>query len=84
MPLEGTLLDSLKTVEREATTGSLKTRSVRSRDDKAFMVKMDEFDSFCSPPKLDDNIEKGLLMGQKSRFGRSKINVSVFHKELNK
>jgi hypothetical protein len=45
MPFEGTLLllDLLKTVEREATTGSLKTRSVRSRVDKAFMVKKDDF-----------------------------------------
>jgi hypothetical protein len=82
MLLEGTLFDLLKTVERETTTGSLKTRSVRSRDDKAFMVKKNDFDAFCTPPKLDDNIEEGLLMGQKSGFGQSKINVSSFHKEL--
>ena len=69
-------------MEREATTCSLKTRSVRSRDDKAFMVKKDDFDAFCTPPKLDDNIEEGLLLGQKSGFGQSKINVSSFHKEL--
>lgn len=39
MPIEGTLIDMIKTVEKEATSGHLKNRSLRGRDDKAFMVK---------------------------------------------
>lgn len=39
MPYEATLFDMIKTVEREATSGHLKNKSVRGRDDKAFMVK---------------------------------------------
>lgn len=46
------------------------------------MVKKDDFDAFFNPPKLDDNTERGLVMGQKSGFGRSKVTVSSFHKEL--
>lgn len=82
MPIEGTLIDMIKTVEKEATSGHLKNRSVRGRDDKAFMVKKDDFDAFCNPPKLDDNIEEGLVAGQKGNFGKSKVSLSPFHKEL--
>lgn len=82
MPIEGTLIDMIKTVEKEATSGHLKNRSVRGRDDKAFMVKKDDFDAFCNPPKLDDNIEEGLVVGQKGTFGKSRVTLSPFHKEL--
>ncbi|XP_062598250.1 uncharacterized protein LOC134259673 [Saccostrea cucullata] len=77
MPIEGTLIDMIKTVEKEATSEHLKNRSVRGRDDKAFMVKKDDFDAFCNPPKLDDNIEEGLVVGQKGSFGKSKVNLSI-------
>lgn len=84
MPIEGTLIDMIKTVEKEATSGRLKNRSVRGRDDKAFMIKKeeDDFDAFCNPPKLDDTIEEGLVVGQKGNFGKSKVSLSPFHKEL--
>lgn len=82
MPIEGTLIDMIKTVEKEATSGHLKNRSVRGRDDKAFMVKKDDFDAFCNPPKLDDNIEEGLVVGQKGNFGKSKVSLSPFHNDF--
>lgn len=84
LPLEGTIIDIVRSVEKEATAGHLKNRSVRGRDDKAFMVKKDDFNEFCMSPKLDDNIEEGLVVGQKKgNFNnRSKVHVPPFHKEL--
>ncbi|VDI05939.1 Hypothetical predicted protein [Mytilus galloprovincialis] len=38
LPLEGTTVEVFKNVEKEAMSGRLKNRSVRLRDDKAFMV----------------------------------------------
>lgn len=35
-------------------------------------------DAFCNPPKLDDNIEEGLVAGQKGNFGKSKVSLSPF------
>ncbi|CAG2198252.1 unnamed protein product [Mytilus edulis] len=61
LPLEGTIIDMVKSVEKEAISGHLKNRAVRAGDDKAFVVKKYDFiNAFCSPPKLDDNIEEGL------------------------
>ncbi|VDI18139.1 Hypothetical predicted protein, partial [Mytilus galloprovincialis] len=68
LPLEGTIIDMVKSVEKEAISGHLKNRAVRGRDDKAFMVKKDDFNAFCSPPKLDDNIEEGLPIGHKEQI----------------
>lgn len=86
LPLEGTIIDTIKRVEKEAVAGHLKNRSVRGRDDKAFMVNKDDFNAFCSPPKLDDNIEEGLALqslGRKSTFvSKSRIHIPAFHKEL--
>lgn len=31
---------------------------------------------------MDDNIEEGLAVGQKGNFGKSKVSLSPFHKEL--
>ncbi|CAC5382111.1 unnamed protein product [Mytilus coruscus] len=58
LPLEGTTIEVFKNVEKEAMSGRLKNRSVRLRDDKAFMVSKKDFTDFCSPPRLDDNIEE--------------------------
>ncbi|CAC5423084.1 unnamed protein product [Mytilus coruscus] len=58
VPLEGTTIEVFKNVEKEAMSGRLKNRSVRLRDDKAFMVSKKDFTEFCSPPRLDDNIEE--------------------------
>lgn len=86
LPLEGTIIDTVKRVEKEAVAGHLKNRSVRGRDDKAFMVNKDDFNAFCSPPKLDDNIEEGLALqnqGRRNSFGsKSRIQIPHFHKEL--
>ncbi|CAC5412705.1 unnamed protein product [Mytilus coruscus] len=69
LPLEGTAIEVFKNVEKEAMSGRLKNRSVRLRDDKAFMVSKKDFTEFCSPPRLDDNIEEGLssTMGNKKK-----------------
>ncbi|CAC5358297.1 unnamed protein product [Mytilus coruscus] len=69
LPLEGTTIEVFKNVEKEAMSGRLKNRSVRLRDDKAFMVSKKDFTDFCSPPRLDDNIEEELssTMGNKKK-----------------
>ncbi|CAG2220561.1 unnamed protein product [Mytilus edulis] len=72
----------VKSVEKEAISGHLKNRAVRGRDDKAFMVKKDDFNAFCSPPKLDDNIEEGLPIGHKGNSFKSGVNIPPFHREL--
>ncbi|CAG2244407.1 unnamed protein product [Mytilus edulis] len=59
-----------------------RNRAVRGRDDKAFMVKKDDFNAFCSPPKLDDNIEEGLPIGHKGNSFKSGVNIPPFHREL--
>ncbi|VDI73954.1 Hypothetical predicted protein [Mytilus galloprovincialis] len=82
LPLEGTIIDMVKSVEKEAISGHLKNRAVRGRDDKAFMVKKDDFNAFCSPPKLDDNIEEGLPIGHKGNSFKSGVNIPPFHREL--
>lgn len=85
LPIEGTLIDVVKSVEKEATSGHLKNRSVRGRDDKAFMVRKDDFNDFCTPPKLDDNIEEGLVAGHRkgnSNNNKSRVYIPPFHKEL--
>lgn len=88
LPLEGTTVEVFKNVEKEAMSGRLKNRSVRLRDDKAFMVSKKDFTEFCSPPRLDDNIEEGLssTMGNKKKgfVDRKKFSHSLpsFHKEM--
>ncbi|CAG2257833.1 unnamed protein product [Mytilus edulis] len=82
LPLEGTIIDMVKSVEKEAISGHLKNRAVRGRDDKAFMVKKDDFNAFCSPPKLDDNIEEGLPIGHEGNSFKSGVNIPPFHREL--
>ncbi|CAC5411403.1 udp [Mytilus coruscus] len=82
LPLEGTIIDMVKSVEKEAISGHLKNRAVRVRDDKAFMVKKDDFNAFCSPPKLDANIEEGLAIGHKGNSFKSGVNIPPFHREL--
>ncbi|XP_063408896.1 uncharacterized protein LOC134692376 [Mytilus trossulus] len=87
LPLEGTTVEVFKNMEKEAMSGRLKNRSVRLRDDKAFLVSKKDFTEFCSPPRLDDNIEKGLssTMGNKKKgfVDRKKFSHSLpsFHKE---
>ncbi|VDI11592.1 Hypothetical predicted protein [Mytilus galloprovincialis] len=46
------------------------------------MVKKDDFNAFCSPPKLDDNIEEGLPIGHKGNSFKSGVNIPPFHREL--
>ncbi|XP_052098758.1 uncharacterized protein LOC127733435 [Mytilus californianus] len=81
LPLEGTIIDMVKSVEKEAISGHLKNRAVRGRDDEAFMVKKDDFNAFCSP-KLDDNIEEVLAIGHIGNSVRSGVNIPPFHREL--
>ena len=88
LPMEGTTIDTFKAVEKEAITGKLKNRSVRLRDDKAFMVSKQDFTEFCSPPRLDDNIEEGLsstMSNRKRSYNdrkRSSYSLSPFEKEM--
>ena len=87
LPMEGKIVDVFKDVEREAVSGKLRSRSVRARDDKAFMVDKEDFNAFCSPPRLDENIEEGLSATTgnfKKNFGNrnSRINLSPFQKEM--
>lgn len=63
MLIEGTLLDMIKSVEKEITSSHLKNRSLLSRI--SLHGKKDDFNAFCTPSKLDGNIEEGLVMGQR-------------------
>ncbi|CAG2200162.1 unnamed protein product [Mytilus edulis] len=82
LPLEGTIIDMVKSVEKEAISGHLKNRAVRGRDDKAFMVKKDDFNAFCIPSKVDDNIEEGLPIGHTGNSFKSGVNIPPFHRKL--
>lgn len=73
MFIEGIFIDMIKIVEKEVIFGYLKNRFVCGRDDKVFMVKKDDFDVFCNFFKLDDNIEEGLVVGQKGNFRKLKV-----------
>ncbi|CAC5379780.1 unnamed protein product [Mytilus coruscus] len=56
--------------------------AVRGRNDKAFIVKKDDFNAFCCPPKLDDNIEEGLAIGHEGNSIKSGLNIPPFHRKL--
>ncbi|VDI65485.1 Hypothetical predicted protein [Mytilus galloprovincialis] len=79
---------SAKFLLEKSYDNRLKNRSVRLRDDKAFMVLKKDFTEFCSPSRLDDNIEEGLssTMGNKKKgfVDRKKFSHSLpsFHKEM--
>ena len=47
-------------------------RTYRATDDDRYLVSSDHFDRFCSTPRLDDNIEEGMLnVGRKGSSRRS-------------
>lgn len=59
LPLDGVILESLHAIDKEfQKNGNIK--AFKSRDDEKFQVKNDHYQSYCSVPKLDPNVEEGL------------------------
>ena len=71
LPMDGAILSALSEVDQEfKKRGSVKT--YKSADDDRYLVTREHFDKFCSPPKLDDNVEEGSLnTGRKSASKKS-------------
>ena len=71
LPMDGAILSALSEVDQEfQKRGSVKT--YKSADDDRYLVTREHFDKFCSPPKLDDNVEEGSLnTGRKSASKKS-------------
>ena len=71
LPLDGFVLQTLAEVDNEfQKKGHIRT--YRATDDDRYLVSSDHFDRFCSTPRLDDNIEEGMLnVGRKGSSRRS-------------
>ena len=60
IPLDGSVLKTLHDVDEEWQTKK-RVRTYKAADDMRYTVSSDHFSQYCSTPRLDDNIEEGIM-----------------------
>ena len=60
IPLDGSVLKTLYDVDEEWQTKK-RVRTYKAADDMRYTVSSDHFSQYCSTPRLDDNIEEGIM-----------------------
>ena len=91
IPLDGSVLKALHDVDEEWQTKK-RVRTYKAADDMRYTVSSDHFSQYCSTPRLDDNIEEGIMdssrrnnpSGGKSHFKLSNKQLQTSNSALYK